>query len=398
MGEGPMEFGDAAAAALIRSIYDAAMAPGDGGSSWQQVLASVQEAGEGDASLLQVRGRTLDQTSVIAAGNIDPVSAKLYQDYYYSRDLWVTRYPKGRDMGGATLSQDFVHEDEMRNSEIYNDLLLPHLGGLFYNFGVADHVSPTEVVLLGVQRKHGRGAFDRRSAASLEAVWKHLLHAMRLRSGMGLLRADLDIALGALDALEAAVLVLKEGGVIALANLPARRLLDRQDGIRSAPGGRIALRQQAEQSRLDAMVGRALAAQLGTIAASPDGIMLVSRDGGRAPLSLLVAPFKPGRREAAERQPPMALVLVSDPDRRAVGLGELAAQLYGLTPAEGAMAEALAAGHSPEEIAERRAVRISTVRTQIQSILSKTGTTRQMELMRLLLTLPQGRRYSPDGD
>jgi DNA-binding CsgD family transcriptional regulator len=46
-------------------------------------------------------------------------------------------------------------------------------------------------------------------------------------------------------------------------------------------------------------------------------------------------------------------------------------------------------GFSVEEIARVRRVSISTVRSQLSSLLSKTGVKGQNDLMRLLATLPQ---------
>lgn len=57
---------------------------------------------------------------------------------------------------------------------------------------------------------------------------------------------------------------------------------------------------------------------------------------------------------------------------------------FGLTGAEAEVALLLAAGHAVEAIARRRAVADSTVRSQVKSIFSKLGISRQMELAALL--------------
>jgi DNA-binding CsgD family transcriptional regulator len=46
-------------------------------------------------------------------------------------------------------------------------------------------------------------------------------------------------------------------------------------------------------------------------------------------------------------------------------------------------------GYSLEEIASLRKVSVGTVRNQLKAMLSKTGTSRQSDLIRLLMTLPQ---------
>ena len=61
------------------------------------------------------------------------------------------------------------------------------------------------------------------------------------------------------------------------------------------------------------------------------------------------------------------------------------ARRFGLTGAEADVLNELSSGASAKEIAERRKVQVSTVRTQIRGLLEKTGSRRQADLVRLLL-------------
>jgi DNA-binding CsgD family transcriptional regulator len=60
---------------------------------------------------------------------------------------------------------------------------------------------------------------------------------------------------------------------------------------------------------------------------------------------------------------------------------------FGLTPAEGRLAAMLANGHAPDECAGRLGVKISTVRSQLLSIYSKTGASGQTSLVRMILSI-----------
>ena len=62
---------------------------------------------------------------------------------------------------------------------------------------------------------------------------------------------------------------------------------------------------------------------------------------------------------------------------------------FGLTVAEAEVASRLMDGYEPTQIAHRRGVRVSTIRTQIRNILSKTGLTRQVDLVKLIARLPR---------
>jgi DNA-binding CsgD family transcriptional regulator len=80
------------------------------------------------------------------------------------------------------------------------------------------------------------------------------------------------------------------------------------------------------------------------------------------------------------------LVVLHDPTARVRLSPVLLAQLYGLTPTEAATAAAIAEGSSPSEIARVRGCADDTVRTHLKRVLEKTGTRRQADLVRVLLT------------
>jgi DNA-binding CsgD family transcriptional regulator len=63
-------------------------------------------------------------------------------------------------------------------------------------------------------------------------------------------------------------------------------------------------------------------------------------------------------------------------------------RLYELTPTEAALAIDLASGRTLAQAAKAREVSVNTVRTHLRAVFQKTGTRRQSELVRLLLTGP----------
>ena len=91
--------------------------------------------------------------------------------------------------------------------------------------------------------------------------------------------------------------------------------------------------------------------------------------------------------ELAVYERPLAMILVADPDARTPSERDLAA-FFGLSPAESRLAVALLAGKKLGEVAIDFGVQITTLRTQLGSILRKTGVTRQVDLIRLLSNIP----------
>jgi len=114
-------------------------------------------------------------------------------------------------------------------------------------------------------------------------------------------------------------------------------------------------------------------------------VVEVEREGGR-PLCLSFLPVAPSHRVRGEVAPrARAIVVVHDPEAEVRLRPELIARIHGLTPTEAALAAAIASGRTAAEIAAERGSSEHTVRTHLKRILDKTGTTRQADLVRLLL-------------
>jgi DNA-binding NarL/FixJ family response regulator len=121
--------------------------------------------------------------------------------------------------------------------------------------------------------------------------------------------------------------------------------------------------------------------------------MLVGRRGGRAAYILTVAPLGV---ELAVYERPLAMILVADPDARTPSERDLT-EFFGLSPAESRLTAALLAGKTMHEIAAQSGVQITTVRTQLSSVLRKVGVSRQAELIRILSNIPIAPASLPEG-
>lgn len=80
------------------------------------------------------------------------------------------------------------------------------------------------------------------------------------------------------------------------------------------------------------------------------------------------------------------LAVFHDPQARVRLPPELLMQIHALTPREAALASAVAEGHSLADFAEARGCTEETARTHLKRVLEKTGTHRQADLVRVLLS------------
>jgi DNA-binding CsgD family transcriptional regulator len=79
-----------------------------------------------------------------------------------------------------------------------------------------------------------------------------------------------------------------------------------------------------------------------------------------------------------------ALLVVTPVDRAAVPTAEVLQGLFDLTPAEARVARGIGQAETIDTLADATGVNRETVRSQLKAVLSKTGLSRQQELVSLL--------------
>lgn len=87
--------------------------------------------------------------------------------------------------------------------------------------------------------------------------------------------------------------------------------------------------------------------------------------------------------QSQDRTP--TVIFLCDPKQKQVADPEILKETYGLTRSEAVVASMLVDGHSLEEIAEELGVELSTARSHLKRVFTKTDTHRQSDLVRLLM-------------
>lgn len=101
-------------------------------------------------------------------------------------------------------------------------------------------------------------------------------------------------------------------------------------------------------------------------------------------LHLLITPLPIDHQCYYQTQQNMALIVIQDLSFPLLPKKILLKQMYGMTLAEARVAIDLIKGMAPKEIASEAGVAISTVRSQMKAIFSKTGASKQADLLRML--------------
>ncbi|MFO0625787.1 MAG: helix-turn-helix transcriptional regulator [Polyangiales bacterium] len=212
------------------------------------------------------------------------------------------------------------------------------------------------------------GAADR-----LQRVTPTLRRAVEVYARLRRQRSTAQIDEGLLDALDVAALAVTSDGRIQRANASARSMLARSDGVLDANGALRCVQAGAQRS-LQAAVDTILRGE------AREAVVIAPRRTGRRPLLLFVSALTP-----SVGATPTLTVLVRDPESQASRAEELLRSLFSLTPAEARLALAVADGCSPADAAEQLGITVQTARTHLKRVFHKTATTRQAELVKLVL-------------
>lgn len=210
------------------------------------------------------------------------------------------------------------------------------------------------------------------------------LQALQARSGF---MSDI------MDRLPQGVILVNVHCKVLQTNRTAEDILCDRDGLVKDRGGRLTASHSDDTMVLRGLVQKASANDQ----ASPTGgAMTIVRPSGGPSLSLMVTPLDP-KMDTGELDEPVVSVFVTDPGHQAPKVGMLC-KLYGMTPAEARLATHLAGGGSLDQASAAWGVKVSTVRTHLKRIFAKTETSRQADLVRLLLSGPAMLSAYRDGD
>ncbi len=187
-----------------------------------------------------------------------------------------------------------------------------------------------------------------------------------------------SLATAALEQLGRGVVLVGKAGQVYHANRLAREICAAGDGLALCEG-RLTGTQSPDAARLAAALRRA---QYG----GATELLRLARPSGRRPLSVLVTAMGPTRGIAAQPQRDGgAVVWICMPERIDAPACSRLMQSYGLTAAEAGLLHLLLSGCDLAGSSRQLGISVTTARTHLRSVLAKTGTHRQSELVRLSL-------------
>lgn len=219
----------------------------------------------------------------------------------------------------------------------------------------------------------------------LRELLSHLRRGVQVHQRLSRLQSERDAALDVLDRLPLGVILLDGKGRPVVYNRSAEDILARADTLTLNSGGLTATtsdQTMAMRKLIHDAVSAGIAGKDGA-----GGVMALPNASGLRPLALLIAPLCELDR-AREQDELAAVLFVSDPEELFEAAQETLERLYGLTRAEARLTVLLSQGKPLAKAAEALGIGTGTARAHLKHVFGKTGTRRQAELVRLVLTGP----------
>lgn len=191
----------------------------------------------------------------------------------------------------------------------------------------------------------------------------------------------IDALQSALNLMEIGVLLLDRESSIVFSNEAAERTLDREDGLRRRQDMLRAVNLQ-DGLRLRIAIDHVIEGGSGSVRERRTPIMAINRQVG-PPLVLSILPTSEQPEEPSDVA---AIVYLLDPALDTSQLLQPVCKFYNLTPVETKLVCLLGGGATMAQAAAAMHVKEQTGRSTLKQVFIKTGTNRQADLVRLMLS------------
>ena len=347
---------------LVEYIYQAVQ----DASLWTNVLQAIATAVHADTAILAA---PLAEHPVLVGG----VQAASWKALLRER-ISAERPEYGRELAfGRDFSRP-AEEDATERMTVECDL--PSVRQTLHAMGqnLGGHGAPYMMVV----RRKDAGAFGQSAQRVFATLLPHLANAFSLQLRLAHAQAQVHGAQAALNAFDHAILRLDRKGRVHFMSYAAETLL------RGTP--EMQVKDNSLHMATPALQDAFKAAMQSVTASSPQSRSCQSfrlRRSDESSLQIPLLLFPSLSFTSAE-----IMVLLTDPRHGSGARTKTLRELYQLSPAEARVADLLAQGLTVREVADQLKLNLETVRFHVKRLLAKTGSRRQAELMKLMLSLP----------
>ena len=361
---------------LITLIYDSVA----NGSGWQVFLAKLAIATCHDTAVMNIGDPRWDEFSFACWHGLSEEEVRLYLSLVDEKDQWVEA-ARTLPEGTVAPSHELWDVADMVGSALYQKFLGPR--DFFYGMGGIIWVTKTSRSTISVTRRKHLGPCKEPELSILRELMPHLRRAAQLHGELTSLRSQRSAFTDHLDRYpQAFVLTDAKAGVL-FANLAASKIASSRDGITIAAGRLIA------QSAFENTALHEAIREIAALPNAPRRRLAVTRSSMKLAYRLLLMPIHSSSAVPLGVSQPAVAILIIDSEATSSPNVAMLQDLFSLTGGEARVVARLVQGRSVDEVATELKISVETVRTHVRRVLVKTATSRQGELISLVLrTVP----------
>ena len=358
---GPRKISD-----VIEDIYDAALEP----ARWNHAVVGINELVGGRACGIISKDSTSKFGVTHYYCGADPYYIQLYSDTHSKFDPLLSLPPFGK----VVSIPDLVAFDEYRRGRFYQEWLRPQRCLDVANVVIEKSSSKCPILLSVLPN---RRMVDDEMRRRIGLVVPHLHRALMINKAIEVKKSEAATFADTLDGLSAGIFLVDAQCRIVHANAAGHGMLREDDFLRSIGGQLVARDGQANQD-----LRQIVANSGGEVSTGSDAFPLTAHDGGRyvAHLLPLASLLRSGTGPTLKA---VAAIFVRKVELDGQSYSGLVARAFGLTPAELRVLLAIVEVGGVPETSETLGVAETTVKTHLSRVFSKTGASRQADLVKL---------------
>jgi len=358
---------------LVGQIYDCTLAP----DRWETTLHAIKDSLLCEYAFLRLDNLATHTSLVTRNAGIEPAWLECLPALAPEvAEILVQVLISGHSQDAPSIASQYMTREEIDATQFHQKWGQPQ--------GIADYMglfllqSPTRLAALELGRHERHGVLTGCEAALATLLIPHLRRAVTISNALDLATVEKERLAETLDTLRLGVVLADEDSRILHANRSAETMM-RDGGFVRDGGGRLTTGSAAASAEIKTAIGMAARNESGI---GKTGLAVRLSHESAAPAVAHVLPLARG--EVRTRLDPAAVAAVfintgGEDEARLRGV----TAAFALTPAEARVLSRILSGRNVNEAAHDLGVAASTVRTHLDNVFSKTGVTRQAELIRL---------------
>lgn len=363
----------AALSTVIGGIYDCVLEP----DRWETALIDISRLIDMQNSSISLTDITSNEFLIYRTVGIDPHYLEAQKKHVPEAHAELVRYlSTGPSLDLPHVMSREVPAERWPASPYYQECLRPQ--------GIVDiaqyflMVTRTRIAGYGFARNERQGVVTQREIEIGGLLLPHIRRAVMISDVLDVRTIEKTRMEETLEALHCGVILANGRGQILHANASAEELLRDGNIIKSVRG---TLRAVSDRPAVELREAISTAAQ-DEAAIGRKGLAIPLTEPGLPPLFAHVLPLSGSElRTRLQPEAVAAIFIAGDPDED--NAAKLIATTFGLTPSETRLLASLLGGRTLAETAASLGITLQTAKTHLKNTFSKTGATRQGDLLQL---------------